>query len=339
MKTQRYRRALRFFLLFLLLSALPASSCRAAEGAAAVIEILAAGDIVPADRMFESNAATRLFSQEARRRIEQARLFIWNCETSGLSSRSKPNTFTFHAHTDLFSQLYFPNGVASTANNHVFDGYQEGAVALMHALHQNAIRHNGLHLRGEYAPLLATPWAKPDIYLLSGSPMSQIGSGPDIVTLNYPMLRERIALLRAGAPEAIIIVYAHDGLEFRDAPTPRQRQWARLFALAGADIVLFSHNHRYGPFQILEDTPRRTFVAWSLGNFIFGGNLQWRRHRDVRLLSLLVDPASGRKEGRWLYGATRDWEFSFDDEHIFPQPRLDALPIPGRVPVPAQGFN
>ena len=189
------------------------------------------------------------------------------------------------------------------------------------------------------APLLATPWAKPDIYLLSGSPMSQIGSGPDIVTLNYPMLRERIALLRAGAPEAIIIVYAHDGLEFRDAPTPRQRQWARLFALAGADIVLFSHNHRYGPFQILEDTPRRTFVAWSLGNFIFGGNLQWRRHRDVRLLSLLVDPASGRKEGRWLYGATHDWEFSFDDEHILPQPRLDALPIPGRVPVPAQGFN
>ena len=285
-----------------------------AHSEGAPVEILAAGDVVPTARMAEGNSPMRLFSQQTRRRIEQARIFIWNCETSGLSSRSKPNAHTFHADATFFSQMYFPNGVAVTANNHVFDGYEEGARSLMRILDDTAIRHNGLHVRHEYRPLLTTPWTKPDIYLMTGSPMSQIGGGPRIVTLNYPALREEISGLRARKPSAIIIVYAHDGLEYQDAPTPRQKQWARIFARAGADVVLFAHNHRYGEFQILEDTPRRTFVAWSLGNFLFGGNRQWRCHRDVRLLSLRLDPDSGHKEGRWLYGRTRNWEFSLLDE-------------------------
>ncbi len=281
---------------------------------AAPIEILAAGDVVPAGRMAEGGLPVRLFSRKARLRIERARLFIWNCETSGISRRSKGNVFTFHADAALFSQLYFPNGVAVTANNHIFDGYEEGALSLMDMLHENAIPHNGLHIRHRYSPLLTTPWARPDIYLMAGSPMSQIGGGPRIVTLNYPALLEEVGLLRSREPAAIIIVYAHDGLEHQDAPTLRQEQWARLFARAGADVVLFAHNHRYGRFQILEDTPRKTFVAWSLGNFLFGGNRQWRCRDDVRLLSLRLDPDSGEKEGRWLHGTTRDWEFSFLEE-------------------------
>ena len=96
---------------------------------AAPIEILAAGDVVPAGRMAEGGLPVRLFSRKARLRIERARLFIWNCETSGISRRSKGNVFTFHAGAALFSQLYFPNGVAVTANNHVFDGYEEGALS------------------------------------------------------------------------------------------------------------------------------------------------------------------------------------------------------------------
>ena len=297
-----------------------------AQSRSAPVEILAAGDVVPTARMAEGGLSTQLFSQQTRRRIEQARLFIWNCETSGLSSRSKPNAYTFHADATFFSQMYFPNGVAVTANNHVFDGYEEGARSLMRILDENAIRHNGLHVRHEYRPLLTTPWAKPDIYLMAGSPMSQIGGGPRIVTLNYPALQEEISFLRARKPAAIIIVYAHDGLEYQDAPTLRQKQWARIFARAGADVVLFAHNHRYGEFQILEDTPRRTFVAWSLGNFLFGGNRQWRCHRDVRLLSLRLDPESGYKEGRWLYGRTSNWEFSLRDEE---RPARTPLQTPG----------
>ena len=296
------------------------------RGEAASIEILAAGDVVPTARMAEGGMPMRLFSHRTRRRIEQARLFIWNCETAGLSSRSKANTFTFHADATFFSQMYFANGVAVTANNHVFDGYEEGARSLMRVLDDSAIRHNGLHVRHTYRPLLATPWAKPDIYLMAGSPMSQIGGGPHIVTLNYPALLEELSSLRARKPAAIIIVYAHDGLEFQDAPTLRQEQWARLFARAGADVVLFAHNHRYGRFQILEDTPRKTFVAWSLGNFLFGGNRQWRHHRDVRLLSLRLDPESGRKEGRWLYGTTRNWEFSLFEDQLPASPATVQTP-------------
>lgn len=311
-----YLRSSRIFFLWLLVCLLSLQTVCLRQGWAAPIEILAAGDVVPAGRMLEGESPGSLFSFQTRQRIEQARLFIWNCETSGLSSRSKPNVFTFHADNTFFSQMFFANGIAITANNHVFDGYEEGALSLMRILEDNAIRHNGLHVRGQYRPLLATPWAKPDIYVMAGSPMSQIGSGPRIVTLNYPALQEEVSRLRARKPSAIIIVYAHDGLEWQDTPTLRQEQWARIFARAGADIVLFAHNHRYGRFQILEDTPRRTLVVWSLGNFLFGGNRQWRNHKDVRLLSLLLDPDSGHKEARWLYGMTRNWEFSLSEPEI-----------------------
>lgn len=304
-----------FFLLFSNIIHYLLPACIAC-GEAAPIEILAAGDVTPTGRMAEGDAPVTLFSQTARRRIERARLFIWNCETSGISRRSKENAFTFHADAALFSQMFFPNGVAVTANNHVFDGYEDGARSLMRILHENAIPHNGLHVRREYRPLLTTPWATPDIYLMAGSPMAQTGGGPHIVALNYPALLEELSRLRVRKPAAIIIVYAHDGLEYQDAPTLRQKHWARLFARAGADVVLFAHNHRYGHFQILEDTPRKTFVAWSLGNFLFGGNRQWRYRNDVRLLSLRLDPESGYKEGRWLYGMTADWEFSLPESEI-----------------------
>ncbi len=281
---------------------------------ARALEILAAGDVTLAGRMY-TWPPDRLFSDAARERISQASLFLWNCETSGLSSVSKgENTFLFHADGRFFEQMRFPNGAASTSNNHVFDGYEEGAGNLLRILEEQGLRHNGIHMRGTYVPLhVDFPWA-PRIYFLTGSPMSQIGSGPTLATLNYPALLRTIGELRRRDAAALIIVYAHDGIEQQAEATPRQVQWAWLFARAGADVVLFAHSHLYGAFGVLESSPRRTFVAWGLGNFLFGGNARWKDRVDVRLLSIYIDPVTGDKQGRWIFGRTRNWEFSLSEE-------------------------
>ncbi len=281
---------------------------------ARALEILAAGDVTPAGRMYVW-PPDRLFSDAARERIGQASLFVWNCETSGLSSISKEeNTFLFHADGRFFEQMRFANGAAGTANNHVFDGYEEGAGNLLRIFAEQGLRHNGIHERGAYVPLhVDSPWG-PRLYFLAGSPMSQIGSGPTLATLNYPALLRIIREVRLRDPAAIIVVYAHDGIEGQIEASPRQTQWARLFAHAGADVVLFAHSHLYGAFSILESSPRRTFVAWGLGNFLFGGNARWKDRVDVRLLSIYIDPVTGDKQGRWVFGQTRNWEFSLWEE-------------------------
>ena len=75
--------------------------------------------------------------------------------------------------------------------------------------------------------------------------------------------------------------------------------------------MLFAHSHLYGGVEILWDSPRRTLVAWSLGNFLFGGNRKWKNHRDVRLLRVRVDLTNGNKEAVWLLGHTDNWQYSF----------------------------
>ena len=90
----------------------------------------------------------------------------------------------------------------------------------------------------------------------------------------------------------------------------RDRLWADWFAAAGADSILFAHSHCYSGCETLDSSPRMTFVAWGLGNFLFGGNRGWRSRSDVRLLSIRLDTATGCKSACWLYGKTKNWQFS-----------------------------
>lgn len=283
-------------------------------GAACALEILAAGDLTPACRL-KHRPGLSLFSTAARERIGQASLFLWNCETSGVSQRFKPNQFIFAVEEALLQQLRFANGVAITSNNHAFDGYEEGARTLLDALQRQGVRQHGLFRPGNYVPLiLYDPW-HPPVFILAGSPMLS-GAGSQLTGLNYPELLRRVRCLRSQNKHALIVAYVHDGKEGDAFPTIRQKTWARLLADAGTDVLLFAHSHRYGSFEILPDSPRHCFVAWGLGNFIFGGHSAWQQHRDVRLLSISIDTRTGYKEGHWIMGHTVNWQFCLKEGEV-----------------------
>ena len=78
--------------------------------------------------------------------------------------------------------------------------------------------------------------------------------------------RERVTedLKRAKELADFVIVCPHWGTEYVLEETATQREWAKLFAENGADLVLGTHPHVIEPIAWVEDT----LVYYSLGNFV-----------------------------------------------------------------------
>lgn len=63
----------------------------------------------------------------------------------------------------------------------------------------------------------------------------------------------------------VVVVLPHWGVEYRAAPTSRQRAHARALATAGATVILGSHSHWAGAMELVEGRP----VLYSLGDLVF----------------------------------------------------------------------
>lgn len=93
-------------------------------------------------------------------------------------------------------------------------------------------------------------------------------------------------------PANIVIVVMHWGSELDTLPRPWQQQTGRQFVEAGADAVVGHHPH---VVQGIERY-RGRFIAYSLGNFAFGGN-SLARHPETFILQLRfpVQSAAARR--------------------------------------------
>lgn len=76
---------------------------------------------------------------------------------------------------------------------------------------------------------------------------------------------EIIRLKAADSAPDWIIVYAHWGQEYQPQPSTNQKELARQFVDAGADLVIGSHPHVIQSKEVYKDTP----IYYSLGNFVF----------------------------------------------------------------------
>jgi poly-gamma-glutamate synthesis protein (capsule biosynthesis protein) len=73
---------------------------------------------------------------------------------------------------------------------------------------------------------------------------------------------------RLATPLNVVIVTFHWGVEHSSEPREAQRAVAHAVIDAGADLVLGTHPH---VLQAVEEY-RGRHIAYSLGNFVFGGN-------------------------------------------------------------------
>jgi hypothetical protein len=75
------------------------------------------------------------------------------------------------------------------------------------------------------------------------------------------------AAIRGARHRADVVVCCfHWGTELHREPSMRQRELAAAALGAGAQVVLGAHPHVFGG---VETAPRRSVVAWTLGNFVF----------------------------------------------------------------------
>ncbi|GAA0599995.1 CapA family protein [Kribbella sandramycini] len=77
------------------------------------------------------------------------------------------------------------------------------------------------------------------------------------------------AVRRARRTSDLVIVVPHWGSEFDRCPTPQQRALSADLSAAGADLILGAHAHVLQGMGYLG----RTYVAYNLGNLLFGGEL------------------------------------------------------------------
>ncbi|WP_299088448.1 CapA family protein [uncultured Metabacillus sp.] len=69
----------------------------------------------------------------------------------------------------------------------------------------------------------------------------------------------------------VVVVSLHFGKEYERLPNNEQKNIARQTANAGADIIIGHHPHVLQPMEwITREDGKRTFVAYSLGNFLTG---------------------------------------------------------------------
>ena len=80
-------------------------------------------------------------------------------------------------------------------------------------------------------------------------------------------------IVQASAMSDVVVVSLHFGKEYERMPNEEQKQIAEKTAKAGADIIIGHHPHVLQPMEWIErDDGKRSFVAYSLGNFFTGQN-------------------------------------------------------------------
>jgi hypothetical protein len=88
----------------------------------------------------------------------------------------------------------------------------------------------------------------------------------------------------------VVVCWFHWGTELHPEPSARQRQLAAVALGAGAQVVLGAHPHVFGG---VETAPRRSVVAWTLGNFVFPANSADTARTGILLVSLDRDGVRG----------------------------------------------
>lgn len=205
---------------------------------------------------YYENYGSAYFFQNVKDVFEKDDLTIINMEgtLTDLTTR-KDKQFAFKGDTEYVKVL--TNGsveAANMANNHTYDYGEESFKDTVNILEKNKIRTFGddetviIPVKGVNVGIFG-------IYEL------------DDHEERIPQVKSDIAKLKKDGADIIVAVF-HWGNELEQVPDDNQVMLAHLAIDEGADVVVGHHPH------VLQgiDTYKGKTIAYSLGNFCFGGN-------------------------------------------------------------------
>ncbi len=162
--------------------------------------------------------------------------------------------------------------VVNLANNHIYDYGKEGLFDTISYLDSLGVLHVG-------AGRTRAEARKPVILRLKGHTIGFLGyygggeapvageREPGVAPRNLEIIAADIQALRADSVGYVVVIL-HWGTEKAEYPDNGQRAFAHGIIDAGADAVIGHHPH---VLQGIERY-RNGIIAYSLGNFVFGGN-------------------------------------------------------------------
>lgn len=265
-------------------------------------EILFAGDVTLTRNIPPTQSV--FLNDRAKKRIRMADVFVWNAEFSGQSDDPEKKRFVFSCDSDIVRHMKTSNGLATIANNHSFDGKNQGFGNLVKSLTDNEMAYIGLRDFDPERNFIAATTGGRRLFFLNYSPMLARKPMP-FSTPSFEDIKATLRFLnRVKNKNDKIIVCVHDGIEGSNEISRRQKDQVFELSRLGADIIAYSHSHTYIDPQIIDGT----LVLWGLGNFIFGGHSKCANSNDIRMLSVNPDTL----EWEWIKGKTRNYIFDTD---------------------------
>lgn len=347
------RQRLRFFLLIIIMFALPnITVAQIFTTPIQQIDLLFAGDIMQHEtqlNMARMESGEYSFSYCFRHispLVKEADISVANLETtigksgySGYPSFCAPDSF-LHAIKDAgFKVLLF-------ANNHCMDKGKRGALHTLDMLDSLKITHCGVYRnekeRAERYPLIIEEkGVRVAILNYTYNTNGREIPAPMVVNIiDKEVIARDIQAAREMRPDAIIACM-HWGDEYISLPPQRIKELSNWLIEQGVNHIIGNHPHVVQPIEIREsgNTPDRHVVAYSTGNLVSNMSLRktdggiiiamklrkilnYTRPLDVRyLLTWIAPKTSNGKRDFTIYPAAtteiEDWDFAEQKRRLF----------------------
>ncbi|HID39272.1 MAG TPA: CapA family protein [Calditrichaeota bacterium] len=254
------------------------------------VHLMFAGDVTLANH-FEQNVGYDFsYPFQFLNWFGQADITMVNLENP-LTRRGKPveKPFTFRAMPEYVHLLQAGGiDIVTLANNHIYDFGKEGLYDTIRILDKGKIKHvgAGINLAAARKPVIFVKKGIRLAYLAyyglgrhsDSHPATEDSAGTALRCLNY--IADDIARVRDSVD--VIIINFHWGIEKQNYPGADQLAFAHAVIDAGADFIIGHHPH---VLQGIEKYKGK-LIAYSLGNFIFGGNS--RRYEYSAVLEIVL---------------------------------------------------
>jgi len=197
--------------------------------------------------------------------------------------------------------------IVNLANNHIFDYGKEGLFDTIFYLDSSRVGHVGAGMNRNEAH---TPhyYEKAGIkigfmgYYEGGEAPAATEGEPGVAARTISAIRADVRRMKERDGADFVILSFHWGVEKADTVEEWQRQFAHRAIRAGADLIIGHHPH------VLQGIERYRggVIAYSLGNFIFGGNS--RHTYRTAVLEVMLDKSG--EEYRLIPVQVRRWKAS-----------------------------
>lgn len=165
--------------------------------------------------------------------------------------------------------------IVSMANNHTLDRGEKAIQSAIQHWNEIGMLYTGSYASEEDKQTIRTLKAN-DItfsflaytYGTNGIPVPK-GKNYLVNLINLENMKNDIQ--RAKSLSDVVVVGIHFGNEYQRLPNDNQKQLVKELANAGAHIIFGHHPHVLQPTEWIQtDDGRKTFVIYSLGNFLSG---------------------------------------------------------------------